>query len=279
MMKSTPELFIWGGDNVYADSVIPEELAKAYEIQNGVEDYRKFKGQTPIIGTWDDHDYGANNSGHEYVLKKLSQKFALDFLEEPLWSYRRVREGIYTSYKFGDPGKKIKIILLDNRYFKDLEKEAPMLGKAQWTWLQAEVQDSDVNLYLIVSGLSILSGTAPASEEWADYPGERDRMRDLMKKTKRPYLYVTGDKHFSSIFRYRDELEFLVSGMTHNTRVAWRPYVMMKYPNHVFVHNYGLIDLSWKETTPILDLTVRSSRGENVLMKRVEWNEGLWKEI
>lgn len=279
LLREAPELFIWGGDNVYADTKIPAYLARAYQVQNSFEDYRAFKGQTPIIGTWDDHDYGANNSGHEYVIKKESQKLALDFLEEPEWSPRRLREGIYTSYDFGDPGKRVKIIILDNRYFKDLEKDSPMLGSTQWKWFESEINQPGVNLFLIVSGLSILSPTAPASEEWADYPTEQERIGKLLQKTQKPYLYVTGDKHFSSIFRRKKELEFLVSGMTHNTRVAWRPYIRMKYPNHVFVHNYGLIELSWTDDIPVMNLTVRSSKGHNLLMKRISWNSGMWQEI
>lgn len=277
LSRNAPDLFIWGGDNVYADSPNPADLAIAYQQQNAVKEYQKFKSKVPITGTWDDHDYGANNSGHEYSIKRISQKFLLDFLEEPKDSKRRFQEGIYTSYIFGESGKRIKIIILDNRYFKDEDINTPMLGNAQWQWLEKELSDRNVDLFFVVSGLSILSPLAPASEEWADYPGEKARLRKLMKAAGRPYLYLTGDKHFSSVFPQGDELEFLVSGMTHNTRVAWRPYIRYLYPNHVFKHNYGLIDVSWNEShLPVLDLSVKSAIGDDYLKKRIEWTDGRW---
>lgn len=279
LIQEAPDLFIWGGDNIYADTKEAKEIKKAYQVQNDVEDYRFFKTFTPIIGTWDDHDFGENDADGKYPIKALSRLFALDFLEEPLFSPRRLREGLYTSYSFGRKGKKVKIILLDNRYFMKLEKEFPLLGKAQWDWLREEITNSDASLHLIVSGLSILSPENPSSEEWGDFKNEQERLKEILKSRSTPYLYLTGDKHFSSIFSKEDELEFLSSGMTHNTRKPLRPWVRMKYPNPVFENNYGMIDFEWEKNLPILTLSIRSSLGSNLQERKVKWKNGRWIEI
>lgn len=279
MIEQTPDLFIWGGDNVYANTSNPQKLLAAYKLQNTIEDYKQLKALVPIIGTWDDHDFGDNNEGGNFPIKKISQQYALDFLEEPVNSPRRLQEGIYTSYSFGDAGKKIKIILLDNRYFLNSESTFSMLGKSQWEWLEKEIINSDAQLHLVMSGLSILSPQNGSAEEWMDHEFEKNRLKAFLKAKNVPYIYLTGDKHFSSIFRKDDEVEFLSSGMTHNTRIPLRPYVRARYPNPVFLNNYGLIDFAWENATPILTLTVRSAQGQSLIVKKVKWNSNTWKEM
>jgi alkaline phosphatase D len=278
LISQSPDLFIWGGDSIYADGKGIGEILAAYKTQNLVEDYITFKSQTPIVGIWDDHDFGKNNGGGDYPDKKLSQQYALDFLEEPVNSFRRMREGIYTSYDFGEAGKKIKIILLDNRYFLDSKKKM-ILGTAQWEWLEKEIKNSKANLHFIVSGISVLTGATFHSEEWADYPEEKSHLRKILKDSKLPYLYLTGDRHFASIFEKEGEMEFLSSGMTHNISPLLRPYLRGQYPNTVFAHNYGLIEISWSKSTPRLNLSVRTEKSEALNLKKIIWESNQWKEL
>lgn len=39
--------------------------------------------QLQVIGTWDDHDYGLNDAGKEFMGKNMTQKLLMDFLDEP----------------------------------------------------------------------------------------------------------------------------------------------------------------------------------------------------
>jgi alkaline phosphatase D len=96
-----------------------------------------------------------------------SQKMFLDFLDEPQDSPRRNRMGLYNSYTYGPAGKKLKIILLDNRYFRDvLGSGGDMLGDAQWQWLEEELKNSDAQIHLISSGIQILPIDKPLQEKW-----------------------------------------------------------------------------------------------------------------
>lgn len=135
VMAQKPDLWIWGGDNVYADWGKSESVAKSYQRQNAHPDYALLKKNIPIIGTWDDHDYAWDNAGGDLSFKHISQQLHLDFMDVPQDSLRRKQEGIYASFNFGPAKKRIKIILLDNRYFKGLEADAPILGNKQWKWL------------------------------------------------------------------------------------------------------------------------------------------------
>jgi len=123
-----PQLWIWLGDVVYADTrwglfdwrPSPVELMQQkYHSQNQVPGYQKLKNSCPVIGIWDDHDFGKNNGGNEYENRSQSQQLFLDFMGAPPDSPLRSRPGIYTSYEFGPPGRRAKVILLDLRYFRD----------------------------------------------------------------------------------------------------------------------------------------------------------------
>ncbi len=155
----------------------------------------------------------------------------------------------------------------------------PLLGRKQWRWLESQIIESDANLHLIVAGLSIISPQNPSAEEWEDYAVEKSRLSTFLQAKKVPYLYLTGDKHFSSIFKSEKELEFLSSGMTHNSSPLMRPYVRARYPAPVFLNNYGLIDILWENQDPILTLTIRTAFDQSMVVKKVKWQGDSWKDI
>ncbi len=71
-----------------------------------------------VTGTWDDHDYGSNNLDKKYPFKDQSKKYFLEFIDDG--SDRTSHQGIYHSFLFGtDPKKSLKLILIDNRSFRD----------------------------------------------------------------------------------------------------------------------------------------------------------------
>lgn len=279
LIKQRPDLWIWGGDNVYADWKNEEAIRLAYEKQNSNSDYQRFKSLTPIIGTWDDHDFAFDNASGSYQFKKASQQLALDFLEEPSDSPRRSQEGIYTSYEFGEKQRKIKIILLDNRYFKGLEPEYPMLGKVQWEWLEKELTNSSAKIHFIVTGLPVLSPLIPYTEEWA-HTNELDRMLNLLKKTgPQGVVFLVGDKHFSSFYQRWGNLEFMSSGMTHVARRNTWWYLGRKYPRTFFGLSYGQIDIAWEEEIPLITLSMRNTTGRDIHKKTYRWTTKGWRKI
>src|SRR5690606_8174573 len=106
------------GDNVYANSGDPKILKNSYDKLKNQPGFQKIKKIMPVSGTWDDHDYGLNDSGGEHEGKDNAQKAFLDFFEVPEDSPRRQQQGIYHSHMLGEAGKRIQIILLDTRYFR-----------------------------------------------------------------------------------------------------------------------------------------------------------------
>jgi alkaline phosphatase D len=147
---------------------------------------------------------GLNDGCKTYPFRKESQKEFLDFFEEPADSPRRKQEvrsvisldpllsevicfyqGIYASYTVGAEDKKVKFILLDNRYHKDPygTPNGDFLGETQWKWLEKEISSttSAVAFTVIVSGIQILPNDRFfGGESWSRFPVQRERLLQLL---------------------------------------------------------------------------------------------------
>jgi alkaline phosphatase D len=65
------------------------------------EFYTLLRSAMPVIGIWDDHDYGVNDGDWRNPFRADQKQLYLDYLEEPASSERRNRgdeNGIYQYY-------------------------------------------------------------------------------------------------------------------------------------------------------------------------------------
>lgn len=273
--KENPQLWMWGGDNIYADTSDPEVLVSHYKKQNSIPDYQNLISKIPIIGIWDDHDYGYDNADYSNPFKVEAQKEFLDFILEPLESIRRSQRGVYTSYEFGPPERLVKIIMLDNRYFLNSpEADGMILGEEQWRWLENQIRGSKAKVHFIVSGLSVLSPKIRVTEEWRDHSAAFSRLLDLFKfYNPSGTVFLTGDKHLSTIFKNEGFLEFMSSGLTHSAPVVVRSYVSRFYPITFYGLTFGLVQLEWDEgNNPRINLQIRARREKPVFTRQYKLN-------
>lgn len=268
VLLARPQLWIWMGDNVYADTTDPAEMEKTYAEQLTNPDYRKVLAAIPVIGTWDDHDFGQNDAGKENPIKKDAQRLALNFLGEPSDSPRRSREGLYTSYEFGPTGQRLKIIILDTRMHRDMPgAEADILGEPQWDWLAGQLTGSEADAHVLISSIQVLQPVpSKQMERWINFPQARTRLIDLLKKTSPANLFIlSGDRHFSEMaFLPESEgLPFLhgeitSSGLSH----TWENFPGEPNPfrvaGPVTSKHFGLLDIDWENQSAIVEI-----RGEN----------------
>ncbi|KAL2609469.1 hypothetical protein R1flu_028042 [Riccia fluitans] len=229
-----PQVFIWLGDNIYADAKLPvrfigrkrtsgpfkntprfwpvsaEEMQKKYMMAKSISGYSALRKTTQIIGTWDDHDYGMNDAGKELSSKDVSQQLMLDFLDEPKDSPRRKQKGVYASYTYGPIGKRIKVILLDTRYHRDaIFSNGAMLGETQWAWLERELKKGDAQLNIIASSIQVISNMSAVVrpffhvESWSNFPAEQERLYKLIADYNvSGVIFISGDVHFCEITRF-----------------------------------------------------------------------------
>ncbi len=237
ILVSKPDVWIWGGDIIYSDTYNMKKLRRLYNKQNKVAGYAALKSKVPVIGTWDDHDYGVNDSGTDYSKKKESQEELLNFLGVPEDSPRRKQEGIYTSHDYKTPKGSLKILVLDTRYFRtsltpskvigkryeaDKEKDATILGVQQWKWLENELTNSEADFNVIVSSIQVLS-SEHGFETWGNFPEETKKLLEVLVTSKaKGVIILSGDRHISEFSRIDLEglnyplVDFTSSGLTHS---------------------------------------------------------------
>lgn len=256
-----PNVFIWSGDIIYTrrKSIAPlVELQEEYQQlkTNSTIGYNQllFDSNISVIGTWDDHDYGANDYGKQMPQRKERQDLLMDFLDVPLHSKRRQRKGVYSSVTYGAAPKMVKIILLDTRsgrdthcipsigaislpggigslmasltrYFSSLFKlqyrvpycrNARILDDEQWHWFEKQINESDAQLNIIVSSIQVLTSN-PFTESFGQFPLERERLLNILNQSGKHVLIISGDVHFGEISGQEGKfLEVTSSGMTHS---------------------------------------------------------------
>ena len=221
--------FIFLGDNVYGDvtSGKLKKMKKAYAHQKTMIPNWLFKKDVSVI--WDDHDYGINDGGTSYPLKKQAQQMYLDFWNISLSDERRKREGIYTNKYINIDGFIVNLILLDTRYFrsdldktiginslfkKNLDVNSTILGNKQWTWLE-ETINKKADLVIIATSIQLLA-TSHRFEKWSNFPHEHIRIKKLLKQSKIPVLIVSGDRHQGAIYE-EDKLFEITSSSLNKT--------------------------------------------------------------
>ena len=270
IVKQKPALWIWGGDNIYADSGDTAKFNASYAKQKSDPGYQQLLKTCPITGTWDDHDYGVNDGGkywpHKDQIKLVTLRF-LDFPKSnPVWTH----DGVYNSMVLGRGKEKIKIINLDTRYFRDTvykvyykplgteKKEykyepntaGDILGEAQWQWLETEIRDSDAAFFIINSSIQVLAEDH-RFEKWANFPTARKRLLDLLAKLKKNVLIISGDRHMAEFSKIDLQglnfplFDFTSSGLTHTWASVWKEDNRHRVGDLIIEKTFGLIVVHW----------------------------------
>ena len=265
------DLFLMIGDNVYGDSNTEnlKELKSAYKLQK--QNFDKMNFDFPFEAIWDDHDYGLNDGGKEYLFKEGSKQLFLDFWGIPLNDPRRYREGLYHDISMNFKGKKIQLVFLDTRTFRDglkptdkkgfagKERYLPfkdssltMLGIKQWQWLVKKMSEP-VDYRIIISSIQFLP-VGHGWESWYNLPLERERMIELIDNAKSEHTIVlSGDRHRGGLYQLKTDQGNLISEMTSSSLNASFPNSEEAGPLRIgdtFVEeNYGAIYLDGVKNT------------------------------
>ncbi len=284
IVDSNPDIFVWLGDMVYGDTHDMSVLKKKYDRLKNKPEYQTLINTIPVIGVWDDHDYGINDGGKNYSKKDESKLLALDFLDAPGTDPRYGHDGLYSSYSMISNEKLIKIILLDTRYFRDTldpDNEArnkylpnetgDILGEDQWKWLEKEIADISVDLYIVGSGIQFVAKDH-GYEKWANFPAARARMIKLISNANpKSLLFISGDRHMAEVSQMEVSglpyplIDFTSSGLTHTWKNFFNEPNEYRVGKLIVEKNFGLIKIAWEGNNPKVTFEVRGINGEEYL--------------
>ncbi|MDZ4287677.1 MAG: hypothetical protein U0984_06955 [Prosthecobacter sp.] len=68
------DLFIFMGDNIYADTADMAVMRAKYARLKESRFFKGLRAKASILATWDDHDYGANDGGADYSMRRESRR-------------------------------------------------------------------------------------------------------------------------------------------------------------------------------------------------------------
>lgn len=272
VLASRPDVMVMLGDNVYVD--LPDRPVRASDFRDKYDTlaaqpyWQELTAAVPVLATWDDHDYGLNDAGSGWHLKETAKQEFMRFFNVPIDAAMRSREGIYSQAIFGEPGRRVQIILLDTRTFRGklskkvasgLRKGGPyrpskdtrreLLGETQWQWL-AEALDEPAEVRIIASSIQVVA-REHGWECWGNFPHELDRLYRTIRMTNaKGVVMVSGDRHLAEISRDTDPAaaypiwDVTSSGLNQGRRQVSEPN-RYRIGTVQRLSNFGLIRIDW----------------------------------
>ncbi len=278
IQAQSPDLFVFMGDNIYADTTNSKVMYKKYQKLANAKEFKAFRELIPIYAVWDDHDFGQNDVGEQNPIKNESEKIFLDFFNVADDSPARQRSGIYDSHIFGSGNNSVQLILLDTRFFRgptvegklneqcprknylqQLDPKVTILGDEQWRWLEKQLQ-IPAQVRIIVSSIQVIPDQH-CWEKWSNFPLEREKLFNLIASTNaNGVVFISGDRHFADVSSINIEqigyplYEITSSGM--NTKIYGKgeqnQYRVTQ--DNFQTRNFGMIEFDWEASALKLQL-------------------------
>ncbi|MBX9783519.1 MAG: alkaline phosphatase family protein [Chitinophagaceae bacterium] len=213
MAKEKAAFMLWLGDSWYTREV---DYFDRWGLWNRASQDRAFPvlqnflKSTSHVAIWDDHDYGPNDIGMNYILKDESRKVFMNYF--PNTSFGMNNEGIYSMMSYGD----VDVFMMDDRWWRsaDATKDSvdgkpnaakTMWGKQQMEWLKNSLLFSRAPFKIIATGGQVLNPVS-TYERLANYPVEYDELMNFLKDNNiNGIVFLTGDRHHSEIIKVNRE--------------------------------------------------------------------------
>ena len=216
MAKERAAFMLWLGDSWYTRDIdYNSEWGLWYRAHRDRSRpvLRNFLKAMPQYAIWDDHDYGPNDIGKNYILKEASRKVFMNYFCNP--SYGENGQGIYSMINWAD----VEIFMTDDRWWRSEDRikdsidgpegpprrkpnpEKRMLGKDQMDWLKNSLLHSFATFKIVAVGSQVLNPVSPF-DKWWDFPVEYDELMNFIKEYRiSGVVFLTGDRHHSEIIK------------------------------------------------------------------------------
>jgi phosphodiesterase/alkaline phosphatase D-like protein len=238
IQDEAPDMLIMLGDNTYMSweggGWDFDALERNYQNQRDVPEFKRlieWMPPRPILATWDDHDFGPNDSGgmikdgakHRDRSRQLFHQY-IDF------ALKGKGDDVYCAHHFGD----VHVIMLDVRYERTESGGVgkTILGKRQEDFLWEELAKPG-KIKLIGSGTPISEGAPGQCVQ--DYTVFWKRLQSELRFDpirQRRCIYLAGDIHKNAFVNHDGFFEAISSGVACFKRGNGNDFSEKKYTNH-----------------------------------------------
>ncbi len=226
MTTQESDFMLWMGDNLYllfGEWNSQQKIFEKYLRYRSQKHLQAFMSSTVQFSTWDDHDFGPNNSDSSFENQHLTRK-AFDMFWANFESPSK--KGIYYQYTWSD----CDFFVLDGRSFR--VQDSVLYGKEQLGWLKEGIKNSRASFKFIIGGSQFLSETK--AEDWSDIPFEKEDFISFLKDNhENNVVFISGDRHFSDLTLIEEDgfrlFEITASPLTSPPY----PFPISKNPNRI----------------------------------------------
>lgn len=296
MAKSGADFMLWGGDNLYlreSDWSSESGIWYRYSKDRSTPDLQPLLAAMPQYATWDDHDFGPNNSNTSYELKQVSLEAFQTY-----WGNRTYGEpdnpGIYGKFQWGDAA----FFLLDNRYHRDESEtdeaalaDKSQFGREQLDWLRQNLismkEGNNIRhspIRFIVLGTQFLSDRLYSdSEGHSRFKAERDEILEIIRTHQIPgVIFLSGDVHYTELVKRTDLTPYPLYELSSSPMASGAlSRELHADPNRiegtaVQTQNYCRIALSGPPSDRLITITCYSKTNEQLWQQVIRANDLKW---
>lgn len=262
---SDPDLLFLLGDNVYVDDgpdgrggpVTPEKIWRRYVETRCTLGLYKFPKLIPTLATWDDHDFGLNNTyGNRHWSEYSRDTFRTLYAQDSIMPEVTWGPGISTEFSaYGQ-----RFFLMDDRSFREMRWIGySHWGQAQETWLLTRMNLQFMPTWLF-NGSQFFGGYRTGWSFEGNHPKAFKNILNRLKEVKSPVIFGSGDIHYSEVMKIENHslgyetLEITSSSMHSNAKAPRRGNKRRLLSTGEF--NFVIVDVQVLENG--LEMQVRS---------------------
>ena len=280
--KKNPDFMLWLGDNTYlreSDWNSRTGFIKRYSHTRALSELQPLLASTHHYATWDDHDYGPNNSDGSFWLKETASEIFKLFWTNPNYDVTG-KGGITGLFQWSD----VDFFLMDNRYHRtsnnNFTVDRQILGKDQIDWLINALTFSQATFKFIAMGGQVISSGA-VYENYATYPEERKYLLDKIREAKiEGVIFLDGDRHHTVLSKMQESDEvypfydLTCSSLTAGVNDDDESYNIYSLKETlVGENNFGMLNVTGPASNRVLIIKIFDKDGQELWEKSISAND------
>ncbi|WP_245532626.1 alkaline phosphatase D family protein [Bernardetia litoralis] len=274
LYKENVDFMIWGGDNTYLrdpDWGSRSGIMHRYTHTRSLPEMQPFLAGVHHYATWDDHDFGPNDSDYTFWNKDITAEAFQLFWASQNTNLIEGANNVVSTFAWADA----QFFMLDNRTFRQAQnykaENKSYFGEKQVQWLIESLVSSKAPFKFVVAGGQILNESA-IFENYATYKEERQKVLDAIKEQNiEGVIFLTGDRHHSVITKMERENDYPLYDFTSSSITAGSATpkedenpTAIKDSFIVGKHNYAVIEIEGKRKERVLTITYKDKDGKDL---------------